>query len=98
MICDLMKTQTWPPHFAKIASTVICMFYLGHFVNATRWLTGGKAKYSRLRLLSPSLFPVYRINGSYRDFGYGLRNVLTSKVAVYLGEAIHSGYCSFDRE
>ena len=91
MICDLMKTQTLPPHFAKIASTVICMFYLGHFVNATRWLTGGKAKYSRLRLLSPSLFPVYRINGTYRDF-------VTSKVAVYLGEAIHSGYCSFDRE
>ena len=34
--------QTWPPHFAKIGSTVRCMFYLGHLVNAIRWLTGGK--------------------------------------------------------
>ena len=53
------ENHTLSPHYNTI------VFYLRYLVDATRWLIGGKGKYFRLRLPSPSVFPVYRINGTY---------------------------------
>ena len=66
-----------------------------------------KAKYSWLRLPSPSVFPVYQVNGTCSSgmckfqASIFLETVLILKVVLYLGEAtaeFPSGNGSFDRE
>ena len=68
--------------------------------------SGAKVKYSWLRLPSPSVFPVYQVNGTCFsgmckfEALILLESVLILKVVAYLDEAtaIRSGNGSFDRE
>ena len=60
---------------------------------------GGKGKYSRLRLPSPSVFLVYRVNGTYiSNILRKCVNLESCPISPDLGEAIGSGNGSFDRE
>ena len=98
------ENQTWPPHFAREGIESIV------FIFGSLWTqqdgSGAKIKYSWLRLPSPSVFPVYQVNGTCSsgmckfEALIFLENVLILKVVVYLGEAtaIRSGNGSFDRE
>ena len=84
------ENQTWPPHFAReeIESIV--------FIFGSLWTqqdgSDAKVKYYWLRLPSPSVFPVYQVNGAcpsgmckFEALTF-LENVLILKVVVYLGE------------
>ena len=99
------ENQTWPPHFAREGIESI-VFYIFGSLWTQQDGSGVKVKYSWLRLPSPSVFPVYQVNGTCSsgmckiEALIFLENVLILKVVVYLGEAtaIRSGNGSFDRE